>query len=151
MHHHLTTPRAGNGHSLPSVTNASVSCGNQFVVQLKPSPIAAMFEPFLASSLVDQNPSHRLSRCSKEMPASLPLFGILGSHQLHVNFVYQRRCLQRLPWPLLSHTRRGKFSQLVIDQRQQIGRSLTIAVSSSGEKLRNVLRHSENELLSEQP
>ena len=49
--------------------------------------IAAMFEPLLAASIINQDATHCFSRGGKEVPTILPTSGIGSSNQSQVGFV----------------------------------------------------------------
>ena len=74
----------------------------------------------LAARVFYQNPPHCLRSCGKEMAAAVPFASAIGAYEAEVGLMYQGRCLQRLPWLLLSQLGGSEFSQFVIDQRQKL-------------------------------
>ena len=65
--------------------------------------------------------------------------GLLPVDQLDMGQVHQRLGLQGVIGPLLAKIAAGQRSKLVIDQGQEIGDCVLVAVTESGEVLRHRL------------
>ena len=80
---------------------------------------------------------HATKRWAKKIrgkwPTRRPRFKTNIANQTQVRLVHQRRRLQRLPRILLSHHRRGKFTQLIINQRQKLLTGFPVALFDGGE------------------
>ena len=94
--------------------------------------LAAPFQRLIAAGAFDEDPAHRFSRSGKEVAAAIPRFPRLlirlTGHQTQVGLMNQGRGLQRLAGLLLSQILGCEFTQLVVDQRQQLLRGLRIAL-----------------------
>src|SRR2546429_7477114 len=77
-------------------------------------PFASMENRQLAARLIDQNPTHRLGGCSKEMSAACEGGSSDVSHQPQVCLMYQGSRLQSLPRFLLRQFRRRQLPQFLI-------------------------------------
>ena len=88
--------------------------------------------------VINQNSPHGFGRRTKEMPAAVPVPGLIHVDQSQIRLVDQRRGLQRLPRPLLRQALGGQLAQLVIDQRQQLGSGVRVALLDGGQDARDV-------------
>ena len=77
--------------------------------------------------MIDENLAHRLAGSPVKVPAALPI-DRTAAHQLEVGLVHQSRGLQRVAGAFLLHSRLGDPSQLVVDQRQQLGLAAHLAL-----------------------
>src|SRR5439155_20055620 len=80
-----------------------------------------------AAGVLDEDAAHGFGRRSKEMSAAIPLWMIF-SDQSQPRFMNQRGRLEGLVWPLLRHLRRSELAQLIVHERQQLIRSLRVAL-----------------------
>jgi hypothetical protein len=74
---------------------------------------------------LNQNPTHRLRRCRKKMPATVPRLRS-PSNQPQIGLVHQRRCLQRLAPLFLRHPISGQRTQLIVNERDELLRRLGV-------------------------
>lgn len=93
------------------------------------------FEDSLRRAPLDKNPSHCLRRRSKEMPATVPVLGLLNIHQPEISLVNQRRRLESMIFPFAGHFRCRQLTQIFIHQRQQLLGSRWITLLDLGEDL----------------
>ncbi len=111
--------------------------GGKLLVQCEPHPPAPAFGPSVASSVIDKNPSDRLSGDGKEMGPVLP-FGALLIHQFQVSLVDECSRLECVARALLLHQLFGERSQTVVNQRQELIRRPAVALAGVHEELGNV-------------
>jgi hypothetical protein len=90
--------------------------------------VAAVFEAALAPGVLDENAAHGLGRGGKEGAAAVPVRRRPIVDQAQIRFMYQGGGLKRLAGALLGQSLSGQLAQLVINQRQQLCRSLGIAL-----------------------
>src|SRR5439155_3487169 len=75
----------------------------------------------------DEDPPHGLGGGGEEVPAAVPVWGLLDIDQADVGFVDQGGGLQRLAWPFVRHLFGRQLAQLVVDQRQELLRGVRVA------------------------
>ena len=86
-----------------------------------------MLAGLLAPGLLDENAAHGLGRGCKEVAAAVPVLDLVGIHEPEVRLVHQRRGLERLPGLLLRQFVCRKFSQLLVNKRQEMLGGVRIA------------------------
>ena len=64
---------------------------------------------------IDENSTHRLGGCGKEMPAGIPMLSLLDFHETNVGIMHEGRSLQRMPWLFIGKLRCHQLSHVVID------------------------------------
>src|SRR5204863_775691 len=101
--------------------------GDVDAVEVEARPPAAALQAVLVAGAVDQDAAHGLGGGGEEVSAAVPLLRLLAADEAEVCLVNQRGGLKRLPGLLLGQFRGGELAQLVVDQRQQLGRGLRIA------------------------
>ena len=94
---------------------------------VKRSQSTPRFSAACSRGLIHQDAPHRFGRCGKEMPPGVPMLVRRVPHQSQIRLVHQRCGLQRLPWLLLGHLRRGQLAQFFVDERQELSGSSRIA------------------------
>jgi hypothetical protein len=121
-----------SGSRASSRSRASSSAGGALLdrdrlldIEIEPQAIAAALKAVLASGVLDQDTTHGLGRRGKEVTA---IFELLIANQAQIRFMHKRRSVERLPRLLAGHLRRGKPAQLVVDQRQELRRGLSVAL-----------------------
>ena len=102
--------------------------------------VAAAFVGPLSARGVDQDPSHRFGRGGKKVAAILPLWFVGRADQSEIRFMDEGCGLKCLIGGLVRHPSSGEFPQLVVDEREQLGRGVRIAGLHGSEDLRHV-RH----------
>src|SRR6266568_954732 len=98
---------------------------------------AAVFDPLLATRVLDEYAPHRLRCSSKEMPSAVPR-PILRADQPQISFMHQGRGLQSLARHFLGHLVRGELAQLLVNERQQLFRSVGITLPYSVQNARDI-------------
>ena len=88
---------------------------------------AAAARTELLPSLFHQDPPHGLGRRCEEVPPAVPVLRLLDVDQPNIGLVNQRGGLQGLPRPFVGKLRGGQFTQLFIDQRQELLRGGWVA------------------------
>ena len=76
------------------------------------------------AGVIDQHPPHGLGGGREEVPAALEP---LVADQPQVRLVDEGRGLKRLPGRFGRHPRGGELPQLVVHERQQVGRGPAVA------------------------
>ncbi len=100
-----------------------IECG-----EVSSDVLAAVPQPILAACFLHQDASHRQRGSREEMPPPLPFrFVGLGAGQSEVGLMNQGRRLQSLAWTLMGELRRRQFAKFVVNKRQQLCGSDTIA------------------------
>jgi hypothetical protein len=94
--------------------------GNLVEVERCAGSASTVLDSMLATSVLDQNPAHRLGSGGEEVAAAVPWLVGLGPDDAQVSFVNKRCGLERLPEILPSQAPLGELSQLVVDQRKQV-------------------------------
>src|SRR5262249_39661131 len=110
---------------------------------VQPTPSAAALVRLLPPGGFDQNAPHRLSRGGKEVPAAVPAGGFGRSDEPQVRLVDPSGRLKGLPRGLGRHSRGGELPQLVVDEREHVGRSLAVPGGRGVEEASH-LGHSES-------
>src|SRR5262249_34920384 len=90
-------------------------------------PAAAPLEPALVPGAVEQDAAHGLGGGREEVPAGVPGRPPAGPHQPEVRLVDEGGRLEGLTRGLLGHPGGGELAQLVVDEREQVGRGLGVA------------------------
>jgi hypothetical protein len=86
--------------------------------------------------MVDEDPTHRFSGGRKEVPAAVEL---LIPDQSQVSFVNEGGGIEGVPGGFRCHPRGREFSQLVVDQRQQLIGRLAVALLDGREDAGHVV------------
>ena len=102
-------------------------------VEILSLDVATVFAAALAPRILNQDPPHRFRRRAKEMAARIPLLRRVPFYEPQVRLVHERRRLECLPRPFLGQFLRGQSSQLFVDQRQQLLRSVRVALLDGAE------------------
>jgi len=110
--------------------------GRRHVVQVQALAAATPFEAGLAPGLVDQDLTHGLGGGPEEMPAAVPA-RLVVPEQTQVRLVDEGRGLERRPRAQHCHPRLGDPVQLAVDQRQQLGGSIAVAVIGGVQEVRD--------------
>jgi hypothetical protein len=97
---------------------------------------AAVANGMLAPRIIDQNAPHGLSGSGKEMGAAFPLH-ILILDQPQPGLMDQRCGLQGLAGRFVGHFLRGKASQLLVNEREQLVGGLAVAVLNGVQNARD--------------
>ena len=127
------TSSAATGNSFASRSRASSSSRRSSSVatagpvsrsrstRFRPPP---RFRRLRSRGVVDQHPPHRLGRGGEEVPSTVEL---LVPDQPQVSLVHQGGGAEGVPGVLRGHPRGRELSQLVVDEREQVGRRLAVA------------------------
>jgi hypothetical protein len=100
------------------------------VIQVEALPPAAVPEPVLASSVLDQDAAHGLGRGGEEVASAIPRLLRVRSNKPQVRLVDEGGRLQRLPGLLRRQTGGCESPQFVVDDRQQVVGRPAAAASS---------------------
>jgi hypothetical protein len=102
------------------------------------APAAAVTDRLFAAGGVHENAPHGFRGGGEEVAAMVPLMFVTLSDQAQVGFVNQGRRFQSLTGFLLGQSLGGQSAQLVVNERQQLGRRVAIAGSAGIQDLRYV-------------
>jgi hypothetical protein len=80
-----------------------------------------------ASGALDKHAPHGLGCRGEEVAAIVPASGRIAG-QAQPGFVHERRRLEREARGVMRQARGGQFAQLLIDQGQQLGGGLRVAL-----------------------
>ena len=92
------------------------------------SLVSFALEAMLAPGVVHENAAHGLGRCGEEVPAAVPVPGLISAHQPEIGLVDQGGGLERLARLLLRHPLGRQLAQPVIDQRKELLRGVRVAM-----------------------
>jgi len=84
-----------------------------------------------------QDAAHGLGRGGEEVPAAVPAGTGLGADQPEIRLVNQGGGLEGVVGPLPGHAGGGELPQLVVHEREQVGRGLVVAGRGRVEKSRH--------------
>ena len=87
---------------------------------------------------VDQDAAHGLGGGGEEVPAPIPVLGLLPAHQPQVRLVHQRGRLQGLTGLFVGQFLDRELAQLVVDERQELLARVPIALLDGVQDLGNV-------------
>lgn len=85
--------------------------------------------------MIDEDAAHDLRCYGYEVSAALPLQMLLASNQLHVRLIDQRGGLQSVIGTLAGHVAHRDAMELGINERDQVGLCLAIALAKTVEDL----------------
>jgi hypothetical protein len=94
----------------------------------------------LAARVLDEDAAHGLGRGCEEVIAAVPVRFLVAADQAQVSLMDQRSGIERLPGRLVSQLPRGQAAQVVVDQRQELRRSVRVTGRDGLQKLVDV-RH----------
>ena len=92
-------------------------------VEIDPIPPAAPLQPAAVAGVVDQHAPHRLGRGGEEVRLAVE---VLVPDQPQVSLMNQGGGVEGVPGFLRGHPRGRELPQLVVDEREQVGRCLAI-------------------------
>src|SRR5262249_44947843 len=95
--------------------------------QRDPDPLTAAFLRRPPPGALNQDPAHRLRGRGEKVPPPVPVFRLAAADQSQIRLVHERGRLQRVPPALGREPGRGKLAQLLVNQRQQLGRGPRVA------------------------
>jgi hypothetical protein len=98
--------------------------GTGLIEQFDPHPPTTPLPPLPIPGMVDQDASHRFGGSGEEVS---PAVEVLVADQPQVGFVHQDGGVEGVPQGFVSHLRGGELSQLVINERKDLGGSPTVA------------------------
>jgi hypothetical protein len=101
------------------------------IEQIEPNASAAAVEPIPIAGVVDQDTAHGLGSGGEEVR---PAVELLVADQAEASLVDEGRGLQRLAGGFGRHPCGGELAQLVVHERQQIGRGPAVAGCGSIEE-----------------
>ena len=94
------------------------------LVEIDPIPPPAPLQPGAVPGVVDQHPPHRLGRGGEEVRFAVE---VLVPDQPQVSLMNQGGGVEGVPGSLRGHPRGRELPQLVVDEREQVGRRLAVA------------------------
>ena len=103
-----------------------------------------MLETFLAASVFDQDPAHRLRGRGEEVGAAVPLRLGIFADEPEIGLVHQIGRLEGLPRGLASEPLGGQLAQFLVDQGQELLGCLQVALLDRREDLRDVVHRKES-------
>ena len=89
-------------------------------IDIHPFKVSAAFQRLLFPRAVNQDSTHGLRRCRKEMASTFPLLWLTGPNQTQVSLMHQGGRLKRMARSFVGHPVRRKLAQLLINERQQL-------------------------------
>ena len=87
---------------------------------------------------VDEDAAHGLGGGGEEVPAAVPVLGLLAAQQPQVRLMHQRGRLQGLAGPFVGQPLGRELAQLVVDERQQLLRGVRVALFDGSQDLRDI-------------
>ena len=98
-----------------------------------------MFQPLFAAGIVEQDAAHRLGRRGEEVAAALPLrldsaIVARAADQAKIRLVDERGGVESLSRPFVGQPGSRQAAQLLVNERQQLGSGLGIAMLDGVEK-----------------
>ncbi len=129
--------RASSRASRRSAFSSSSRAGSMSSKSSRRSPPPA-FMVCLCLRAVDQDAAHGLGGGGEEVPAAGPVLGRLPAQQSQIRLMHQGGCLQGLAGPFVGQLLGGEPAQLVVYERQQLLRSVRVAVFDRGQDLRDI-------------
>ena len=102
--------------------------GRLDVVEVEPAASAPGLAGLLVPGPVDQDAPHGLGGRGEEVPAAVPVPGLLPAHQPEVGLVDQGGGLERLARLLLGQLLGRQLAQLVVDERQELLGGVRVAL-----------------------
>jgi len=88
------------------------------------------------AGIVDQDAPHHVGGHAEEVGAIAPLHSALID-EAHIGFVHQRCRLKRVPRRLVPHVSGSETAKVVVDQRHELLKGLTLAVAPRNQELCN--------------
>jgi hypothetical protein len=73
----------------------------------------------IAAGAFDEDTAHRLGRRGEEVPATIPVLGLVNVYQPQIGLVDQSSGLEGLAGLLLSEPLGRELAEFIIDQREQ--------------------------------
>src|SRR6266545_269591 len=89
-------------------------------VEFQPDAAAAVLQAPLPPSRLDEDTAHGLGRGREEVPAAVPVLGLLHVNQTQVGLVDEGSGLQGLAGRLLGEFRRRQSPQFLVDQGEEL-------------------------------
>ena len=99
---------------------------------------------FLAASVLDQDPAHRLRGRREEVSAAVPLRLVTFADEPEIGLVHQVGRLEALPRGLAGEPLGGQPAQFLVDQGQELLGGPRVALLDRREDVRDVAHRSES-------
>ena len=99
----------------------------QVRLEIMSNQAAAVSGGLFPASLIDEDAPHGLGSGSEEMAAVLPARGGVRFDEPQIRLMHESCRVQGVAGGLVHHARGGELPQLVVDEREQVGRGLAVA------------------------
>src|SRR5262249_50702817 len=106
--------------------------------------VSSTLQPCLVPRSVQENAAHGFGGGGEEVTAAVPVLSFFHIHEAEIRLMHESSRLERLAGLFQRQLLPGKLAQLVINQWQQLLRSVRIALLDSAQNARDLAHEAED-------